>query len=122
MVSNTTQPPPPPPPNPPSHTLSDLHDILYVDFGRCGGGGGRGTKDKRGNSSQSWVENTNMTDCVSRLNTSKTTFRVCCLYSYLVHASLFLLSWIQIQEIKWSRGVVRIWFTIYPNLLRILTS
>jgi hypothetical protein len=27
------------PPNPPSHTLSDLHDIQYVDFGRWGGGG-----------------------------------------------------------------------------------
>jgi hypothetical protein len=62
MVSNTTQHPPPPP----SHTLS-VYTVLYFEFGK---GGGRQVNQKEGersNSSQSWVENTNMTDCISNL-------------------------------------------------------
>jgi hypothetical protein len=66
MVSNTAQHSPSRPPS--THCLY----LLYFDFGKRAGGGGGGVnqrEDKRpekirgpGNSSQSWVENTNMTD------------------------------------------------------------
>jgi hypothetical protein len=52
------------------------------------------------------------------LNTSKTTFRMWCLYSYLFHASLFLLSWIQVPEIKWSRCEVRSWLNNISQFIK----
>jgi hypothetical protein len=63
MVSNTTQHPPPP-----AHTV-----WLYFYFGN--GGGGREVNQRegqRGNSSQSWVENTNMCQSINSIffNTS----------------------------------------------------
>jgi hypothetical protein len=49
--------------------LSLLHTVYYS---HREGGGGRGVivnqrKVERGHSSQSWVDNTNMTDCISSL-------------------------------------------------------
>ncbi len=52
------------------HPLSATHClyVLYFHFWEGGGVGGRWTREKvrGGNSSQSWVKNTNMTDCISR--------------------------------------------------------
>jgi hypothetical protein len=62
MVSNRTQHPPPPP----SHTLS-VYIVLWHGEGGEGWGELNEKEGLRGNSSQSWVENTNMTDCISRL-------------------------------------------------------
>ena len=61
MVSNRTQHPPPPP----NHTLSVYSVLWHREGGR--GGGLNQRESWRGNSSQSWVENTNMTDCISSL-------------------------------------------------------
>ncbi len=58
MVSNRTQHPP----LPPSHTLS-VYTVLWLwEGGRSGGG-----EPERRIQWQSWVENTNMTDCTSSL-------------------------------------------------------
>jgi hypothetical protein len=45
-----------------SHPVCTVYTALY--FGNVGRGGG-GEPDRSGNSSQIWVENTNMTDCIS---------------------------------------------------------
>jgi hypothetical protein len=58
MVFNT-------PPPPPSHTLS-VYTVQHIDFGKRGGSEPE-REGYRGSSSQSWVENTNMTDCISNL-------------------------------------------------------
>ncbi len=64
MVSlqhNSTLPPP---------TSSQPHTVciyMYFDFGK--GGEANQREGKKGNSSQSWVENTNMIDCISSLET-----------------------------------------------------
>ncbi len=61
MVSSRSQHPPPPP----SHTLSVY---IVFDTGKGGGGGELNQREgQMGNSSQSWVENTNMSDCISSL-------------------------------------------------------
>ncbi len=54
MVTNRTQHPTPPT----SHTLS-VHTVLYFDTGKEEGELNQ-RKGKRGNRTQSWVENTNM--------------------------------------------------------------
>jgi hypothetical protein len=55
---------PPPPHLPAEHCLY----ILYFDFGKGGGVGELNQREgEKGNSSQSCVENTNMTDCISSL-------------------------------------------------------
>ncbi len=60
MVSNTNQHHPPPPnPLPATHCLY----ILYFDFEV------NQREGERGNNSQRWVQNTNMTDCISSLET-----------------------------------------------------
>jgi hypothetical protein len=51
-----------PVPSPPLHTV--LYTYLHTD-GEWGRANQR--EGKSGNSSQSWVENTNMTDCISSL-------------------------------------------------------
>jgi hypothetical protein len=58
MVSNTNQPPC-------QHCLY----ILYFEFGPgvWGGGGEPEREGQRDISSQNWVENTTMTDCISTL-------------------------------------------------------
>ncbi len=52
-------------PKPPNTLYTCIHCILI----RTGKGGGdlKRRGDYRGNSSQSWVENTNMTDCIFSL-------------------------------------------------------
>jgi hypothetical protein len=60
MVSNKTQHSLPPTQ---LHTLCIMY-ILYVLRHREGGGELNKREGWRGNSSQSWVENTNMTDCI----------------------------------------------------------
>jgi hypothetical protein len=63
MVSNMTQHPPPPT----THTLS-VYRCIYCTFTR---GGGLTLRDGwRGYSSQSWVENTNMTGCIYTVDTA----------------------------------------------------
>jgi hypothetical protein len=56
---------PPPPYNPHSPPLT--HNILIHTEKRERGGRANQRVGLRGNSSQSWVENTNMTDCISSL-------------------------------------------------------
>jgi hypothetical protein len=67
MVYNTTQRPP----LPSSHTLSvSVYKCRYctLTLGRGGGVGEVNHREGlRGSSSQSWVENTNMTECISSL-------------------------------------------------------
>jgi hypothetical protein len=64
MVSCRTQHHPPPP----SHTLSVYTHYTVLDTGKGGRGGDVNQREGlRDNSSQSWVENTNMTDCLSSL-------------------------------------------------------
>ncbi len=48
------------------HHLYTMYSYMHF-FTQGGGMGGGGDKSEgyRGNSSQSWVENTNMTDCIS---------------------------------------------------------
>ncbi len=69
MVLNTSQHPHP---LPATHCLY----ILYFDFGKGGGVGGGKVNQREGymgNSSQSWVENNYMTDCITnRLTLLKT--------------------------------------------------
>jgi hypothetical protein len=61
-----TQNPIPPPPHLAQCTLYTYIGIVYLfTQGRPERGGG--VEPERGNSSQSWVENTNMTDCNSSL-------------------------------------------------------
>ncbi len=55
-------------PYPPTYTLYGI--LVYSIFIHTGKGRGRGRdlnqrEGERGNSSQSWVENTNMTACIS---------------------------------------------------------
>ncbi len=52
-------------PNPPLHTVYVYIEYLFTQ-GRGAGEFNR-REGERGNSSQSWVENTNMTDCISSL-------------------------------------------------------
>jgi hypothetical protein len=62
MVSNRNQHPPPPTPSQP-HTV-----CIYCTFTQGRRVGELNKKEgKRGNNSQSWVEKTNMTDCISSL-------------------------------------------------------
>ncbi len=57
-LQNNSTPLPPPP----------VQYILYFDFGKGGRGGGGETERRfEGNSSHSWVENTNRTDCIFSL-------------------------------------------------------
>jgi hypothetical protein len=56
---------------PPSHTLS-LYTVLCY---REGGKGGEELNKREGNSSQSWVENTNRTDCIFNRKTQINTYR-----------------------------------------------
>jgi hypothetical protein len=60
MVSNTTQHPHP------LQATNCLY-IMYFDFGKGGRGEVKKREGYRGNSSQSWVEKTNMTDFISSL-------------------------------------------------------
>jgi hypothetical protein len=54
----------------PLHTVH-VHCSCSYSYRKGGGGGGGGVtnqrEEERGNRSQSWVENTNMTDCSKRL-------------------------------------------------------
>ncbi len=52
---------------PPPYTLYTLIQYSYSHRERGSGGGWNLREGERGNSSQSWVENTNMTDCISSL-------------------------------------------------------
>ncbi len=64
---------PPPPPHPLTHCIQYVYSIyVLIHTGKEGGGGESWTREKvrGGNSSQSWVKNTNMTDCISSLKNS----------------------------------------------------
>jgi hypothetical protein len=59
---------------PPLHTVYVYKVYLFTqESGDWGGWGELNQREvEKGNSSQSWVENTNMTECISSLNSKKT--------------------------------------------------
>ncbi len=66
----TSGPEPPTPPPPPTHTHTVYVYTVYLLYSHREGEQGKSwtrEKGQRGNSSQSWVENTNMTDSISSL-------------------------------------------------------
>ncbi len=84
----TTQPDPLPPPPPVTHWINTVHTPVHIHIGK--GEGGRWTSEKvRGALVHKTGGNTNTTDCISSLKLYKTpvktTYTVCCLYSYLLH-------------------------------------
>jgi hypothetical protein len=62
-LSEAQNPIPPPSPPPPTNCIRVYSKLIHTEKG----GGGRVEPERRGNSSHSWVENTNMTGCISSL-------------------------------------------------------
>ncbi len=69
---------------PPPHKHCIVYSVyVYTIYLFTQGGGGVGAElnqreGERGNSSQSWVENTNVTDCISSLHSTYTLINTCC--------------------------------------------
>jgi hypothetical protein len=61
-------------PPPLTHCVCGYSILIHTGKGNGGGGGGLNQREgERGNSSRSWIENTNMTDCISSLKNLRNT-------------------------------------------------